>query len=67
MAEPATKLFSTCDVARALRVSSARVVALRKAGKLEVTATTLRGRPLFSCETVEAEAARRRARAMFSP
>jgi hypothetical protein len=60
MAEPATKLFSTCDVARALRVSSARVVAMRKAGRLEVIATTLRGRPLFSCETVEAEAVRRR-------
>ena len=64
MAEPATKLFSTCDVARALRVSSARVVAMRKAGRLEVIATTLRGRPLLSCETVESLAAKRRAKGL---
>ena len=60
MAEAVTQLMGTCDVARALRVSSARVVALRKAGRLEVAATTLRGRPLFNPETVEAEATRRR-------
>ena len=59
--------MSGADAARRLGVDRSTVSRMAKAGRIAPIATTLRGRPLFNAETVEAEAARRRARAMFSP
>ena len=60
-------LMSGADVAKALGIDRSAVSRLAAAGRLPVAARTLsRKSPLFAAAAIEAEAARRRVREMFS-
>lgn len=66
MAE-ANNLLTGSDAARRLGISRSNVSRMAASGKLPVLARTLSRRaPLFAADVIEAEAARRRAREMFS-